>query len=149
MASGSKVKYMGYTQDDYDISDKLLIERPVALAIKGAFKVHYVVGAGTNRIYTRNVTCYCDKCRSNVSTTTCEGYTLHNMVKSDTNIVGEPEVETDCVEPKNTQHVEKEAWVTVLYASKWYIGQVREIDEDDGEVFVTFMTACGKYGNCF
>ena len=71
------------------------------------------------------------------------------MVKSDTNIVGEPEVETDCVEPKNTQHVEKEAWVTVLYASKWYIGQVREIDEDDGEVFVTFMTACGKYGNCF
>jgi hypothetical protein len=40
------------------------------------------------------------------------------------------------VEPKNTQHVEKEAWVAVLYASKWYIGQVREIDEDDGEVFV-------------
>jgi hypothetical protein len=67
------------------------------------------------------------------------------MVKSDTNIVGEP----DCVEPKNTQHVEKEAWVAVLYASKWYIGQVREIDEDDGEVFITFMTACGKYGNCF
>jgi hypothetical protein len=38
------------------------------------------------------------------------------MVKSDTNIVGEPEVEPDCVEPKNTQHVEKEAWVAVLYA---------------------------------
>jgi hypothetical protein len=71
------------------------------------------------------------------------------MVKSDTNIVGEPEVEPDCVEPKNAQHVEKEAWVAVLYASKWYIGQVREIDEDDGEVFVTFMTTCGKYGNCF
>jgi hypothetical protein len=74
---------------------------------------------------------------------------MHNMVKSYTNIVGEPEVEPDCVEPKNTQHVEKKAWVAVLYASKWYIGQVREIDEDDGEVFVTFMTACGKYGNCF
>ena len=121
MESGSKVRYMRYTQDDYDISDKLLKERPVALAIKGTFKVHYVVAAGTNRIYTRNVTCYCVKCRSNVSTTTCEGYTLHNMVKSDTNIVGEPEVEPDCVEPKNTQHVEKEAWVAVLYASKWYI----------------------------
>ena len=52
------------------------------------------------------------------------------------------------VEPKNT-HVEKEAWVAVLYASKWYIGHVREIDDDDVEVSVTFMTACGKYGNCF
>ena len=46
---------------------------------------------------------------------------MHYMVKSYTNIVGEPEVEPDCVEPKNTQHVEKEAWVAVLYASKWYI----------------------------
>ena len=145
MQSGSKVKYMGYTQEDYDISDKLLKERPVASAIKGTFKVHYdyVVGAGTNIIYTRNVTCYCDKCKSNVSITTCEGYTLHNMVKSYTNIVDEPEVEPDC------GTVEKEAWVAVLYASKWYIGHVREIDDDDVEVSVTFMTACGKYGNCF
>ena len=83
--------------------------------------MHYVVGAGNNRIYTRNATCYCDKWKFTVSTTNCEGYIMHNMVKSYTNIVGEPEVEPDCVEPKNTQHVEKEAWVAVLYASKWYI----------------------------
>lgn len=50
--------------------------------MKGAFKVHYVIGDGPNKIFTGEVTCYCDSCIADVTQTKCEGYTLHFLTKN-------------------------------------------------------------------
>ncbi|CAC5377379.1 unnamed protein product [Mytilus coruscus] len=79
--SGSKVKYIFYNQQDYDISEKFLSERITPVAVKGTFKIHYVIGNGINEVYSRVTSCYCNKCIVDISTSTCEGYTLHRLVK--------------------------------------------------------------------
>ncbi|KAL3861493.1 hypothetical protein ACJMK2_007526 [Sinanodonta woodiana] len=52
MTSGSKVKYFGYTQEEYELSEAVLKERLKPVPVKGTFKIHNIIGSGTNKIYT-------------------------------------------------------------------------------------------------
>ncbi|VDH94171.1 Hypothetical predicted protein [Mytilus galloprovincialis] len=168
--SGSKVKYIFYNQEDYDISEKFLSERITPIAVKGTFKIHYVIGNGINEVYSRVTSCYCNKCIVDISTSACEGYTLNRLVK-DTATSGVVEVieplesseEGETVEGRNVEEEEeelnkhtieldklsKDTWVAAMYERKWYIGQVVDIDENDKEVQVKFMTETGRYGESF
>ncbi|CAC5386786.1 unnamed protein product [Mytilus coruscus] len=116
----------------------------------------------------RVTSCYCNKCIVDISTSTCEGYTLHRLVK-DVGIGGVVETlenleqEGETVEDRNLEEevemnrqetvaldkLSKDTWVAAMYERKWYIGQVVDIDENDKEVQVKFMTETGRYGESF
>lgn len=89
---------------DYEESEEILSKRVTPLPVKGTFKVHYVIGDGPNKIFTREVTCYCDSCRADVTQTQCEGYTLHFLTKN----AGQ---QNDTVENKGKEVLKKDAWV--------------------------------------
>ena len=40
---------------------------------------------------------------------------------------------------RNKVNVEENDWIAVVYSGKWYVGQVMEIDNEDGEYFVDFL----------
>ncbi|KAL3882341.1 hypothetical protein ACJMK2_028694 [Sinanodonta woodiana] len=121
MTSGSKVKYFGYTQEEYELFEAVLKERLNPVPVKGTFKIHYIIGSGTNKIYTRNSTCYCEKCRSDISSTTCEGYEFHVLVKGrDNNEAVDEEMIPAAQDENNGEGEASEAtygvdpWVAVL-----------------------------------
>lgn len=167
--SGSRVKYISYNQEDYDNSEKILSERITPVAVKGTFKIHYVIGNGITEVYTRNTSCYCKECIADISTSTCVGYTLHRLVKDSGNegiveALASSDQEGETGEGRNLEGVEinrhqqetvaldklsKETWVAAMYQRKWYIGQVIDLDQNDEEVNVKFMTQAGRYGESF
>ena len=77
MEEGSKVKYIYYTQEDYDEAKSTLDAKTPIQAVQGTFKIHYVVAINPMQIYTRNVSCYCQQCIDDVTQSNCEGYTNH------------------------------------------------------------------------
>jgi hypothetical protein len=50
---------------------------------------------------------------------------------------------------RNKVNVEENDWIAVVYTGKWYVGQVMEIDNEDGEYFVDFLETTGKFPNRF
>jgi hypothetical protein len=50
---------------------------------------------------------------------------------------------------RNKVNAEENDWITVVYSGKWYVGQVMEIDNEDGEYFVDFLETTGKIPNRF
>jgi hypothetical protein len=77
MEEGSKVKYIYYTQEDYDEAKSKLDAKTPIQAVQGTFKIQYVVVNNPMQIYTRNVSCYCQQCIDDVTQSNCEGYTNH------------------------------------------------------------------------
>ena len=77
MEEGSKVKYIYYTQEDYDEAKSTLDAKTPIQAVQGTFKIQYVVAINPMQIYTRNVSCYCQQCIDDVAQSNCEGYTNH------------------------------------------------------------------------
>ena len=77
MEEGSKVKYIYYTQEDYDEAKSTLNAKTPIQAVQGTFKIQYVVAINPMQIYTRNVSCYCQQCIDDVTQSNCEGYTNH------------------------------------------------------------------------
>ena len=73
----SKVKYIYYTQEDYDEAKSTLDAKTLIQAVQGTFKIHYVVAINPMQIYTRNVSCYGQQCIDDVTQSNCEGYTNH------------------------------------------------------------------------
>ncbi|CAC5382373.1 unnamed protein product [Mytilus coruscus] len=61
----------------------------------------------------------------------------------------EEEVEMNRQETVALDKLSKDTWVAAMYERKWYIGQVVDIDENDKEVQVKFMTETGRYGESF
>ena len=75
--SSSKVKYIYYTQEDYDEAKSTLDAKTLIQAVQWTFKIHYVVAINPMQIYTRNVSCYCQQCIDDVTQSNYEGYTNH------------------------------------------------------------------------
>lgn len=48
-----------------------------------------------------------------------------------------------------SQSLTVDSWVAAIYNDNWYIGQILELDETDGEIHVNFLESSGKYGNNF
>ena len=161
----SKVKYIYYTQEDYDEPKSTLDAKTPIQAVQGTFKIHYIVAINPMQIYTRNVSCYCQQCIDDVAQSNCEGYTNHCLTmrekknkdqidpnqqdKSKENENAQKKMEhinenvddNDKQQPleRNKVNVEENDWIAVVYSGKWYVGQVMEIDNEDGEYFVDFL----------
>jgi len=136
--------------------------------IKGTMKLHAVVGLGNSKIYTRDVSCYCENCRTGKM---CDGWSLdvtrketNEKVKGKTNANACEKTTTDSTRDEDTTLVEKapnideeilhqdgnenesvveeyvvDELVAAMYDEEWFIGQITDIDEDEYEV--SFMKA--------
>ena len=160
---GSKVKYMMYTQEDYDEAKSILDTKPQIQAIPGTFKIHYVVAVGKMEIQTRHVSCYCENCIEDITQATCEGYTKHKLtvikknserqnrpvdVSTNSNVEIEHEKDdNEHISVTENELAKENDWVAAIYEGKWYVGQVKEIDPDDGEYFIDFFEHAGRVPN--
>ncbi|MES9884689.1 MAG: hypothetical protein ABW185_27915 [Sedimenticola sp.] len=72
------IKYVFYTQDDYDAANDLINERS-ACAVPGTMKLHAVVPVDSLSLFTRDVSCYCQRC---LSGSLCDGWREHRLVRS-------------------------------------------------------------------
>lgn len=46
--------------------EEIFLKWVMLLLVKGIFKVNYVIGDGLNKIFMREIICYCDSCRVDV-----------------------------------------------------------------------------------
>jgi len=154
-SAGSKVKYLHYTQEDYDTTVAQMSERENALSVPGTMKLHAIVPSVQfpMSIYVRNVSCYCLSCMINVDSTHCTGWELHALSKQtdstrDNNLQeGEQEATIDHGDVRPTIVPKENDFVATVYDKNWYVGRVTDIDEN--EVMINFMCRAGKYEDAF
>lgn len=152
----SKVKYILYSENDIKQAEELIKSKPAAQAVPGTMKVHAVVPLDECTVATRELSCYCTECFSDVLNTSCAGWTVRSITAK-----GKDGQEGQDKHPDKTKGDEKsvteemvadvplemDSWVAALYESHWYIGQITDIDHD--EVLINFLTAAGKYRNSY
>ena len=74
-----KIKYVFYSQEEYDAADSLIRERNAG-PISGTLKLHAVVPADSWSIYTRDVSCYCHQC---LAGSLCDSWSKHQLISND------------------------------------------------------------------
>jgi hypothetical protein len=106
--------------------------------VPGTMKLHAVVGDNQNKVWVRNTSCYCSKCLMGVH---CNTWRQEQTRKKKV-----PFVSSECTEvPKpfesdnNDLDLKVDDYVAAIYDSDWYVGKILEIDEDDGEIQISFM----------
>lgn len=157
--SGSKVKFTYYSQQDYDEAKTILESKQKCQAVSGTFKLHAVVPVDSVSIAVRDTSCYCSTCIKDVLNG-CHGWKVNRLIK--------PVNEQDSEHPENTSKAKETettklvqanepvcsipeigVFVAAVYAREWYIGKVTEVDEEEQEVQINFMTKAGKYGDTY
>lgn len=71
-----KIKYIFYTQEEYDAADALMKERQPN-AVHGTMRLHAAVPADSYSLYTRDVSCYCQQC---LSGSLCDSWSKHQLI---------------------------------------------------------------------
>ena len=150
--TGSKVKYIWYSQQDIDDATDYLKQQPEPLPVTGTFKIHAVVPVSRNSITTRELSCYCESCIKDERTKE-HGWEEHYIQKENSTsseIVDDLATSaTDNVVLDNvgddTRELsyQKDSWVSAVYDDEWFIGKV--VNQDVNEVEIDFLTLCGKY----
>ncbi|XP_041367923.1 uncharacterized protein LOC121382530 [Gigantopelta aegis] len=168
--NGSKVKYFLYSQDEYATAAKTMEKRLTPMIIHGTLKLHAVVPVSNTSLCVRELSCNCQSCIRDPTSTPCEGWTVHQLKtkqtkasiqdskekdkQSNTSVVEETITHT-ADEQSNASVVEEaithtvDQWVAAVYDGRWYIGVITETDENDSTCLIEFMTRCGKYENLF
>ena len=172
--SGSKVKYVFYSQTDIDESKSILDSKTQCQPVSGTFKLHAVVPLDHTKIATRNTSCYCEKCVASVLEG-CGGWEIKHIVKQQTSenreevatvsnnyeevatgsnndeevATGSNNDEEVATANNDTEKPKMNAFVAAIYDNEWYIGQITKVNNDDQEAQINFMTKSGKFGNSY
>lgn len=153
------MKYIYYSQQDYDEAKTILESKQKCQAVSGTFKLHAVVPVDSVSIAVRDTSCYCSTCIKDVLNG-CHGWKVNRLIK--------PVNEQDSEHPENTSKAKETettkpvqanepvcsipeigVFVAAVYARERYIGWVTEVDEEEQEVQINFMTKAGKYGDTY
>lgn len=144
----SKVKYIYYSQQDYDEAKTILESKLKCQAVSGSFKLHDVVPVYSVSIAVRDTSFYCLTCMKDVLNG-CHGWKVNRLIKS----VNEqdsrhPENTSKANETETTKPVQANepvllipdigVFVAAVYAREWYIGKVTEVDEEEQKVQINF-----------
>ena len=136
--TSSSVAYRFYSKEEYGKAVAYLERKYKEVqGVPNTMKLHSVVGNSAEKVLVRETSCYCSNCLHDEgfqADSTCgwKAVTILNEVSG----------------PLDSQlAVRVNDWVAADYEGNWYVGQVVQIDEDDGELEVSFMTR-GK-GNSF
>ena len=138
------------------------------LPVAGTMRMHAAVPVGTNRIAIREKSCKCPECLEDVTTSTCDGWTIHTIRK-----VQEVMTEDNIDHNHNQEQIEnreevsnegqmipsQSQWATVnaevgnfvacVYEKQWYVGRVVDKDIEEEEFKVQFMVKAGRDENVF
>lgn len=77
----SKVEYFQYTSEDIMEAETELNKKPVPQPVPGTLKLHAVVPIDKTTVLTRDVSCYCVECASDITNTRCPGWSKHTLKK--------------------------------------------------------------------
>lgn len=172
-STASKVKYILYTETDIEEAQELISKKEPPLAVQGTMKIHAVVPIDSRTIATRQLSCNCNSCLSDVTNTECTGWVVKPIVKDNKSLttaskaaVGNhrPVVKptdnsskataTDIIpEPRGSQlghgtsSIHSGEWIAAVYDDAWFVGQVTDTDSDDLQV--NFLVKSGKYGSAY
>lgn len=155
--SGSKVKYIYYSQQDYDKAKTILESKLKCQAVSRSFKLHDVVPVYSVSIAVRDASFYCSTCILDVLNG-CHGWKINRLIKSvNQQDRRHPENTSKANETETTKPVKANepvcsipdigVSVAAVYAREWYIGKVTEVDEEEQEVQINFIKKAGKYGD--
>ena len=137
-----------------------MMQKIKAKPLKGTMKLHAIrTSTDEHKVMTKETSCYCAVCLAGEY---CElwikqtfDYTLEthmDSIQNDDGCTDKPQQKMDSQERNDTttsqgiQNTEekmkpkKGCFVAAVYDQKWYIGQVVDIEKDEDEVEVNFMT---------
>jgi hypothetical protein len=109
---------------------------------KGTMKIHAVHPAQKNIVLTRSTSCYCQLCLSGVMSQCC--WSQSDLTKK-TSIKPDAQRASTQLEVRPTPG----DYVAAMYQKNWYIGLVRDIDNDAQDCLVTFMDRSTKLKKSF
>ncbi len=112
-------------------------------AVQGTMKVHAAATSKTpGCVDVKETSCYCNAC---LRGTFCGNWTTKE-VKRRSQV--EPNVTVTEESPEELPAaIRANSFVAAVYDQKWYIGKVCDVDDDDGEVLLTFMKISTGKGN--
>jgi hypothetical protein len=132
--SAKAVKYIFYTKDDYQAAATRIKRYSDLKSVPGTMTFHAVVPLDQHKIQARKTSCYCAACLANPQTTQCEWKSFILCQPTKTTV-------------QNQLDIKSGDYVATKYDENWYVGMVEEVDEEDGEPRVTFMTRRGAPGS--
>ena len=155
--SSSLITYIFVSADECQESQRELSDKTKDLVrVQGTMKLHVVCASGKASVRVRNTSCYCLNCfKDGNFSCGCRGWTLSFLEKQKktkklpVHLEPPPVVEDiiqDGTTPTNAEPAdeivtEEGDYVAAVYIhnGKSYIAKVEEVDEDDGEVFLSCM----------
>ena len=132
-STSSAVKYIFYSKDDYTKAEEKIARFYSDIrTVPGTLKVHAVAAINREQVCTRATSCYCDTCLKKIqgSATPVESCEWTKFTIRDPN--------TTSVNEQLSIAVGE--WIASKYDKKWFIGTIKEVDKEDGEACVKFMT---------
>ena len=85
-----------------------------------------VIPLGGYEIATRDMSCHCTECLTDVRRSSCLGWRIHSLKAVD------------------SEPVEVGQYVVAIYDNKMYVGMVEDVDASDGDARITFMKESSK-----
>lgn len=138
--SNSAIQYEWVGADEIAESDNE-IKQAALSTVKGTMTMHAVFGSDDSTIITRKMSCFCDNCfqdGSLLSENRCVGWETHQIKDVRNPVIVEPEEQTVIDEANEEYNVDE--WIAVSYQGTWYIGKIAELDTDDDDFKVEFLT---------
>ena len=161
--NNSETNYFFVSKDDVGKSvAEIDNKKSGLLPVAGTFNLHAVYSQEKDVVWTRNMSCYCDECYKDPTTTSCDGWKKHFLKREIIQLPACPSIATPCVPPmvvpvpeKGDNNVNDNLrndeplfdinvgdWVAAEYECKGYIGVVLKLDE--GDCLVNFLEKSGK-----
>ena len=150
-SDSTAITYTYISIEDYENSEKFL--QAVCHNIRrvpGTMKLHALHSIKPNTVWIRNTACFCKKCFSISfqSATCCNGWKEVSVIKSNktTKTKQDNKEEKKCNEEKALEEcVEPNVndFVAAVYERKVYVGKVHDVDVDDSEAYIHFLTHTG------
>ena len=127
--------YVMYTKGEYDKASEFVATidcRP----LPGTQKLHAVVPINNSEVLVRAVSCYCEGCLD--GSRRCDGWLRRSLKPKKSkpkDAVGDATGEENGDVP-----VKVGEYIAAMYEDSWYIGRVLEVDKEDQDTKITFMT---------
>lgn len=128
--------------------------------IPGTMKLHAVVIDARGDFWSRGTSCFCSSCfNENQFSPSCNGWIKHMLKGSppaaEKSKVPEPaqhqeEIDSSCADDAQDEAAEEARvipdvydFVAAVYCedNQWYVGKVIEVDDEEDEAYISFMTA--------
>ncbi|XP_048577462.1 uncharacterized protein LOC125559795 [Nematostella vectensis] len=126
----SSVTYIYYSTDDLKMASARLDKYNGTQTVPGTMSMHAICAVDRHTVLTRVTSCYCPDCLSSPKDSHCAWEAAMLTPPSALSLRNELALKVD-------------DFVAAAYEGDWYVGKVQQIDQEDGEALVTFMSRSG------